>query len=60
MLQQNVTLAIEALHVRSMYSNSEKRCAPKWFSASPLAAWRVLAQCYRHLYWRIVELLLLQ
>jgi len=37
-LQQNVTLAIESLHVRSMYSNSEKRCAPDWFSDGPLAA----------------------
>jgi hypothetical protein len=33
MLQQNVTLAIEALLVRSMYSNSENRCAPGWFSS---------------------------
>jgi len=38
MLHQNVTLAIEALHVRSTYSNSEKRCAPGWFSDGPLAA----------------------
>jgi len=60
MLQQNETWAIEALLVLSTCSNSERRCAPGWVSDGPVAAWRVRAQCYRHLHWRIVEVLLRQ